>query len=60
MRALACLRTCRYFEFTSHRDRSCNINLNLHETTIESSQVGRLSAHTYLPRVNVYLPEIRV
>jgi hypothetical protein len=31
----------------------------LHEAIRETSQVGRLPAQSYLPRVNVYLPEIR-
>jgi hypothetical protein len=31
----------------------------LHEASRETSQVDRLPAQSYLPRVNVYLPEIR-
>jgi hypothetical protein len=34
------------------------IKLRLHEACRETSQVGRLPAPSYLPRVNVYLPEI--
>jgi hypothetical protein len=33
--------------------------LRLHKASRETSQLGRLPAPSYLPRVNVYLPEIR-
>jgi hypothetical protein len=34
------------------------VKLRLHEVNRETGQVDRLSAPSYLPRVNVYLPEI--
>jgi hypothetical protein len=36
-----------------------SLKLRLQETSRETSQVGRWPAPSYLPRVNVYLPETR-